>query len=205
MFFKLIKLLIIIAIIFLITMIILEYFIKTISQKELIRISALLTGVISTIFILSMEKIENFEETDIETEEEEVEEQQLKEDIKDDLQTLLDDMVEKVNENDIETEESEPQLSSDTSRTRTELSQEKSGISLDNEIAENQKKVEETALPMEIPSSADAVISKISQETQNKYTLMKIEDWLKPMGQRATEIGCSCPNIPAWGANFMEI
>ena len=181
MFFKLIKLLIIIAIIFLITMIILEYFIKTINQKELIRISAILTGIISIIFILSIEKIENFEEIEDAEEdaEEEIEEEEiLKEDIKDDLQTLLDDMVDKVNENDVETEESEPQLSSDTSRTRTEISQEKSSISLDNEIAENQKKVEETALPMEIPSSTDAVISnKISQETQDKYTLMKIEDF----------------------------
>jgi len=239
MFFKLLKIAVFTGLIFfgikVVMGILFKLMGKTVNEKDLMKYS-LIGTVVGVICILMSSKKEGFEseetEEDVEeteeTEEnieEEVDEEQeihteegepseqdedLKTEIQGNLQTLLNDMVEKTAEQEEIDSQIEPKPSTNTALVRTKLDDAQNSIEQDKSLATMQPPVEETGF-------AKAMISPTEEEPRplpelddfggNKYTLKPVEEWLRPnLAEDAMKTGCQCPVYSAFsGANWATV
>ena len=210
MIFYILKIAIIIAILFMIIISSLQIIMEKISQKDLTKVSIILTGVI-TIFYIVLSSSIDIEGFEVPNAEDVAQEEEITENVEQDLERVLNTLNNKEESIDQEIEDGPKPATNSSIVTTTGISDQQGDIEVSEEIGEIQPVVEETTEAIPSPNETleprpepqieikQPLLNDDEKEVEKKYNILPVEQWLKPDAVdiiKATP--CQCQDIASY-------
>jgi len=216
MLLYLIKIIVLSIVLFIINRVVLKMLLKGIRDDKLTKPAIMLSGIVVILIIMFTDgKIEGFETDggdiirDLEeapNAETKAQDDELEQSVEDNLQELLNKLQEKEEETAAALDIERPRPGTNASLVITEgISGEKAAIEETKRMADQQLSVEETPEAEPMPIKQEARPLTDLEEIQNKYTILPIDQWMKPNAVDIIKaVPCMCPTVSPWEGSPLE-